>query len=121
MTSQVVSVSIQSNSFSELPEELLLGMDSLLYFYARYSTSLITLPEQFFWNQRQLLLIFFTESYKLGSQGTEGVNVFVCVCGACVRVHACACVHACYKQGAQDMEGVNAPGTAFSQPKIQCC
>lgn len=91
MTSQVVSVSIQSNSFSELPEELLLGMDSLLYFYARYSTSLVTLPEQFFWNQRQLLLIFFTESYKLGSQGTEGVNVCVCVVRACVCMHVPVC------------------------------
>ena len=66
---QVVSVSVQYNSFAALPEELLWGMESMLYFYARYSTSLISLPEKFFLNQSQLKLIFFTESARLGSEG----------------------------------------------------
>ena len=67
--SNVTTINIQVNQFVELPEQLLLGMSSLLYFFARDLTKLTTLPGSFFVDQPQLVVIFFTGSTNLGLQG----------------------------------------------------
>ena len=67
--SNVTTVNIQMNAFVELPEQLLWGMNSMLYFFARDLKKLIGLPGKFFLDQPQVVVIFFTGSATLGLQG----------------------------------------------------
>lgn len=78
----VTTVTIQSNNFAKLPEELLWHMESLLFLFARNLVKLTNLPEQFFLNQSNLLGFFFTSSFLLGAQGLpdglyKGLNSLV--------------------------------------------
>ena len=65
--SEVDTVNIQQNPFVTLPEKLLWGMNSsLVYFYARNLVKLTGLPGKFFFDQPQLMLIFFTGTTRVG-------------------------------------------------------
>jgi len=66
--SNVTTVHIQSNSFRDLPAELLWGMPSLFVLNAQFNIRLATLPEQFFSRQSNLYTLSFTGSTNFGSQ-----------------------------------------------------
>ena len=58
----VTTAYIQNNPFAALPEKLLWNMTKLIFLYARDLTELTTLPERFFLNKGNLLLLFMTSS-----------------------------------------------------------
>ena len=79
----VTTVSIQSNNFVALPDQLLWNMTSMLFLYARTNLKLTGLPENFFLGQAQLVLAFFTGSRNMGQslpdklfKGLTGLKYF---------------------------------------------